>query len=110
MPAHHLIYGNMFLDTNKLKIHPIVMATLKKEDWKDRKRLKRNSKRKKEKERESEKNEKNYNSAKKENHIRSAYLQVESKHSNWLAIRSLFVILCLVGNVLMTLRSISIRE
>ena len=25
MPAHHLLYGNMCLDTNKLKIHPIGM-------------------------------------------------------------------------------------
>ena len=31
MPAYNLvIYGNMCLETNKLKVHPIGMATLKK--------------------------------------------------------------------------------
>ena len=28
-PAHHLIYGNICLDTNKLKMHPIVVPTHK---------------------------------------------------------------------------------
>ena len=29
MPAHHLLYGNVCLDMNKSKIHPIGMATKK---------------------------------------------------------------------------------
>ena len=30
MPAHHLMYGNMCLETIKLKIHPVGMATFEK--------------------------------------------------------------------------------